>query len=98
MGYVRAGDILPKEILELVQQYADGQTIYIPRRSESHKSWGAGTETRKYLMLRNSKMYEEYKRGATIKELSERYFLTEKSVQRIIRNIDKIINADNIVP
>ena len=87
MGYVRAEDILPKEILELVQQYADGQTIYVPRKSECHKSWGAGTETKNSLMLRNSKMYEEYKKGTTIRELSERYFLTEKSVQRIIRNL-----------
>ena len=87
MGYVRAEDILPKEILELVQQYADGQTIYVPRKSECHKSWGAGTETKNSLMLRNSKMYEEYKKGKTIRELSERYFLTEKSVQRIIRNL-----------
>lgn len=87
MGYVRAEDILPKEILELVQQYADGQTIYVPRKSECHKSWGAGTKTKNSLMLRNSKMYEEYKKGTTIRELSERYFLTEKSVQRIIRNL-----------
>lgn len=90
MGYVRAEDILPKEILELVQQYADGQTIYVPRKSECHKSWGAGTETKNSLMLRNSKMYEEYKKGTTIRELSERYFLTEKSVQRIIRNLKNI--------
>lgn len=91
MGYVRAEDILPKEILELVQQYADGQTIYIPRKQECHRSWGAGTETKKTLMLRNSKMYEEYKTGTTIRELSEKYFLTEKSVQRIIRNINNNI-------
>lgn len=90
MGYVRAEDILPKEILELVQQYADGQTIYIPRKSECHKSWGAGTETKKALMLRNRKIYEEYKNGAPISELSAKYFLAEKSVQRIIRNISKI--------
>ena len=85
MGYIRAEDILPKEVLELVQQYADGQTIYIPRKSDCHKSWGAGTETKKDLMIRNERMYEEYRSGVTITELSERYFLTEKSVQRIIR-------------
>lgn len=90
MGYVRAEDILPKEILELVQQYADGQTIYIPRKSECHKSWGAGTQTKKALMLRNRKIYEEYKKGIPISELSEKYFLAEKSIQRIIRNISKI--------
>lgn len=87
MGYIRAEDILPKEILELVQQYVDGQMIYIPRKSECHKSWGAGTETKKDLMIRNRQMYAEYQSGVTIAELSERYFLTEKSVQRIIRNI-----------
>lgn len=90
MGYVRAEDILPKEILELVQQYADGQTIYIPRKQDCHKSWGAGTETKKSLMLRNSKMYEEYKKGTTVKELSKRYFLAEKSVQRIIKKFKNI--------
>lgn len=89
MGYVRAEDILPKEILELVQQYADGQTIYVPRKSECHKSWGADTETKKSLMQRNCEIYEEYKNGAAIAQLSAKYFLAEKSVQRIIRNIIK---------
>ena len=86
MVYIRAEDILPKEILDLVQQYVDGQMIYIPRRSECHKSWGAGTETKKDLMIRNQQMYAEYQSGVTVTELSEKYFLTEKSVQRIIRN------------
>lgn len=89
MGYIRAEDILPKDVLELVQQYADGRTIYIPRKSDCHKSWGAGTETKKDLMIRNERMYEEYRSGTTIIELAERYFLTEKSVQRIIRNHKK---------
>ena len=89
MGYIRAEDILPKDVLELVQQHVDGQTIYIPRKSDCHKSWGAGTETKKDLMIRNKRMYEEYQSGATITQLSGRYFLTEKSVQRIIRNHKK---------
>lgn len=86
MSYIRAEDILPKEVLELIQQYVDGQTIYIPRKSECHKSCGAGTDTKKDLMIRNRQMYAEYRFGATVRELSEKYFLTEKSVQRIIRN------------
>ena len=86
MGYIRAEDILPKEVLELIQQYVDGQAIYIPRRTECHKSWGDGTETKKDLMMRNHQMYTEYRTGVTIAELSRRYFLTEKSVQRIIRD------------
>lgn len=89
MSYMRAEDILPKELLELVQQYVDGQMIYIPRKSESHRSWGTGTETKKYLTNRSRKIYQEYLSGITVKELAERYFLAEKSVQRIIRNQTK---------
>lgn len=85
MGYIRAEDILPEDVLALVQQYVDGQMIYIPRKSGCHKSWGAGTETKKDLMIRNEEMYEAYLSGVTVAELSEKYFLTEKSIRRIIR-------------
>lgn len=89
MGYIRAEDILPKEVLDMVQQYVDGQMIYIPRKSGYHKSWGAGTQTKKELMIRNQQMYEEYLSGMTVAELSGKYFLTEKSVSRIIRHYGK---------
>ena len=89
MGYIRAEDILPKEVLELVQQYADGQTIYIPRKSECHKAWGTGTGTKRNLIIRNCQIYEAYQSGVPIMDLSKQYFLTEKSIQRIIRGFKK---------
>lgn len=33
MGYIRAEKILPQEIIELIQQYVDGENIYIPKKS-----------------------------------------------------------------
>ena len=30
MSYLKAEDILPKELIETIQQYVNGQTIYIP--------------------------------------------------------------------
>lgn len=86
MGYIRAEDVLPEEILALVQRYVDGQSIYIPRKEECHKAWGTRTETKNELMIRNRQIYEAFKSGATIIELSAKFFLTEKSVRRIIRN------------
>ena len=86
MGYIRAEDILPEEILALVQQYIDGQTIYIPRKAECHKAWGAETGIRDDLMIRNRQIYEAYQSGMTVMDLSEKFFLTEKSVRRIIRS------------
>ena len=44
MGYIRAEEILPIEVIELIQQYVDGENIYIPRKTEHRQEWGAGTQ------------------------------------------------------
>ena len=85
MGYKRAEEILPVEVMELVQQYVDGQSIYIPRKSENRMEWGAGTQTRKELHLRNQQIYSDYLAGMKHAELACKYFLSEKSIQRIVR-------------
>lgn len=86
MSYIRAEEDLPEEILAIVQEYVDGQMLYIPRKPERKRMWGAGTSTKKSLELRNSCIYARFQEGASVKELADEYFLTEKSVQRIIRN------------
>ena len=40
MGYIRAEEILPIEVIELIQQYVDGENIYIPRKSAHRQAWG----------------------------------------------------------
>ena len=84
MSYVKAVDVLPDEILELIQNYVDGEYIYIPRKEDNKKSWGENTDYRKEIEKRNSMIYEEYKNGVKIKILAEKYFLSEKSIQRIV--------------
>lgn len=34
MGYIKAEEVLPEEIIRLVQHYVDGENIYIPRKDE----------------------------------------------------------------
>ncbi len=46
MSYLRAEEILPKEVLELIQQYIDGESIYIPRKEK--RDWGSGTDTKNH--------------------------------------------------
>lgn len=87
MGYVKAEEILPMELIELIQQYVDGRNIYIPRKTENRQQWGTGTETKKELMVRNREIYAEYLAGIKIVELAEKYFLSEKSIQRIVREM-----------
>lgn len=84
MSYKNAGDILPEKLLAEIQQYIDGVCLYIPKREESKRSWGALTATRKELEARNQRIYEDYERGMLTSELAEKYYLSVKSIQRII--------------
>lgn len=84
MRYKNATQHLPKELLEQVQQYADGEFLYIPRIKGAKKEWGAKTATRAELKARNERIYMEYLAGARADALSRRYFLSVKSIQRII--------------
>lgn len=85
MGYIKAEEILPLEIIELIQQYVDGQNIYIPRKADNRLEWGSGTQIREELYSRNQHIYSDYLRGMKMSELAERYYLSIKSIQRIIR-------------
>lgn len=87
MGYWKAEEVLPREVLASVQQYIDGQMLYIPRKTQEKRSWGSATDTKRKLELRNESIYAKYQEGISVKELSDEYFLTEKSVQRIIRKL-----------
>ena len=87
MGYKRAEEILPAEIIEMIQQYVDGQNIYIPRKADRRKEWGEGTQTRQELKERNQQIFADYHEGQSVRELAKRYYLSEKSIQRIIRSM-----------
>ena len=87
MGYKRAEEILPAEIIALIQQYVDGQNIYIPRKAKERREWGSCTATKQELKQRNHRIYADYLAGVAVCELASRYFLSVKSIQHIIRKM-----------
>ena len=89
MSYKKAEDILPMELIELIQQYVDGENIYIPRKADKRQEWGTGTSIRQELQVRNQKIYEDYLAGMKAAELAKKYYLSTKSIQRIIREMRK---------
>ncbi len=90
MSYIRADEILPEELLEAVQQYINGKIIYIP--SKEKQEWGSGTSAKTYYNNRNKRIYEAYRTGASLRELSYGFSLSIKSIQRILR-VEKLIAA-----
>jgi len=89
MGYRNAEEVLPVELVEQIQEYVEGQSLYIPKKGEGKEAWGTKTGTKEILGKRNAEIYTEYLAGVKVADLAEKYYLTEKSIQRIIRNMKK---------
>ena len=60
MRYQKASEILPVELVELIQDYIDGEYVYIPRKQENKKKWGVASRTREELRLRNVEIFAIY--------------------------------------
>lgn len=84
MRYQKANDILPEELVELIQKYIDGEYVYIPRKQENKKNWGETSRAKEELRARNIEIFMKYGQGHGVKALANAYFLSEKSIQRIL--------------
>lgn len=84
MAYIKAQNVLPEEIIKLIQEYIDGECLYIPRKNGNEKSWGEKNGTRSNLKKRDSEIFNRYIYGEKIDELVKEYYLSEKSIRRII--------------
>ena len=85
MGYIKANEVLPPELIQRIQQYVDGRTLYIPKKSARRSGWGSLSGARRALARRNARIWADYQAGSSVRALTEKYFLSEKSIQRIIR-------------
>ena len=84
MSYIKAEDVLPQELIETIQQYVDGKLIYIPCKEK--QEWGSATSAKVFFRERNEKIYEAYKSGMSVPNLARHFSLSEKSIQRILRD------------
>ena len=89
MGYRQAEEILPQELIGLIQKYVDGENIYISKKKGKREKWGKRTKIREELKERNTLIFMDYQDGCNIEELSSKYFLSEKSIQRIVYEMKK---------
>ena len=88
MSYINAEEVLPKNLIEEIQKYVDGQLIYIPRKNENTLSWGEKNGTKVMLAERNQMIVNRFYSGETITELGQAYYLSEKRIQGIIHEYE----------
>lgn len=82
MKYRNANDVLPKELLVLVQEYIQGEYIYVPVKDKHME--GFPTDYKTELEKRDAHIYTKYLEGMSNKQLSQIYNLSESSIRRII--------------
>lgn len=82
MKYVNAGDILPEELLSMIQKYVQGGYLYIPKEKGCTVKGQTGYKTE--LEKRNGHLYLMHLEGRTNGQLGNIFHLSEPSVRRII--------------
>ena len=89
MGYKAANDVLPATLLQLVQEYVDGEYLYIPRKEGCQRSWGESTTSRQVTRRRNEEIRRRYQVGVPVRQLAETYYLSPKTVYKIVTGYDR---------
>lgn len=84
MKYVNATAILPEALIEEIQKYVQGETIYIPKPETTYQKWGTRSGTRKMIDDRNRAMKASFKRGVSIDQLAVDYCLSVETIKKIV--------------
>ncbi len=84
MKYRNANEILPVMLVEELQKYVQAGYIYIPAKTEQHKSWGELSGYQKELDDRNKKIISDYKQGMSVENLADFYHLSVYAIRKII--------------
>lgn len=84
MRYINGQDLIPRELLDLLQDYVQGAYVYIPKREDAKRRWGEQTNYIMELKHRNKLIYQKYLEGVSTSNLISIFHLSSSSIRRII--------------
>lgn len=96
MSYIKAENVLPDELIELIQNYIDGEYLYIPRKKGNEKSWGEANGAKKDITKRNREIYSKYRSGIKVDVLANEYYLSPKTIIKILSNVRQNVEKSNV--
>lgn len=88
MKYKNAKNILPEELINQIQQYIQGDIIYIPIQRDKI-SWCEKNGAKNAIQSRNNEIFEPYNKGYSLKEIQDIFNLSESSIRKIISKMKK---------
>jgi Mor family transcriptional regulator len=84
MSYKNGKDVLPPSLLRQLQEYIEGEIVYIPKKERKRAGWGENNGARLLIERRNMEIYRQYRNGSSMIELIQSYHLSEDSIRKII--------------
>ncbi|OPH52001.1 hypothetical protein BC351_34050 [Paenibacillus ferrarius] len=84
MSYKNGKDVLPPNLLKQLQEYIQGEIVYIPKKEQKRAGWGENNGTRIIIERRNQEIFRLYQTGSTVMELIKVFHLSEDSIRKII--------------
>ena len=84
MKYINAAEVLPKDLLNEILNYVDGELLYIPSSGEK-KKWGINSGAREYYQKRNKEIRNQYKNGMLIGDIAKMHCLSYDSIRKIVK-------------
>ncbi|HWO76494.1 MAG TPA: CD3324 family protein [Bacillus sp. (in: firmicutes)] len=84
MRYVNANKVLPEKLIEEIQKYVQGETLYIPKQETKHQKWGTSSGGRRLLDRRNAAIRNSFISGSSIHQLAEEYYLSTETIKKIV--------------
>jgi len=84
LKYTNAKKVLPEKLIIEIQQYVQGETIYIPKQEKEYRSWGSLSGGRQWLDHRNTAIRHAFKNNSSIEQLAEDYFLSIETIKKIV--------------
>ena len=84
MKYINANKVLPEKLIEEIQKYVQGATLYIPKPETDYMKWGTSSGGRGILDRRNDNIRNAFNSGSSIQQLAEDYFLSTETIKKIV--------------
>lgn len=82
MKYIKANEVLPEDLLTIIQKYYQGGCLYIPKKKCCEVK--RQTDYKIELEKRNQHIYLQHLEGRTSEQLGNIYHLSQSSIRRII--------------
>ncbi|WP_047984304.1 CD3324 family protein [Ornithinibacillus californiensis] len=84
MQYKNAKEVLPPSLLKEMQEYIQGDLIYIPKANEKRMGWGEASGSKALITKRNKEILQLYTNGKSFEELGQQFHLSIDSIRKII--------------